>query len=72
MRVRSIRVLLYSATKEFVQLSVSTLLLKGMHVCLSDEIIIFIGAASSVAYYAIIALASGKWMIYLGLSRLLL
>ena len=62
----------YSATKEFVQLSVSTLLLKGMHVCLSDEIIIFIGTASAVTYYAIIALASGKWMIYLGLLLVLL
>ena len=60
----------YSAIKEFAQMSIATVLLRVMHVCLSDEIIIFIGAASSMAYYTVEALATNKWMIYIGLNSM--
>ena len=61
----------YSAIKEFAQLSIATLMLRGMHVCLRDEIIIFIGVASSVVYFTIESIATEKWMIYLGKCLLL-
>ncbi|KAK3103209.1 hypothetical protein FSP39_017445 [Pinctada imbricata] len=57
----------YGALKELVQLTFGTLILKLLHFCLNDEIILYFGCLSAITYFLMEGFAINSWMIYSGI-----